>query len=140
MQRILVAVDGSAHALKGVRWAAELAQPLGLTVDLVYVSFPNLLPPTVYARIIADIEAAETAFAERVFAAAEASVKDLGVKCLRTRGTGGPAEIIADLSSAEGVWGVVIGAQGHNAFSRVMLGSVADRVVHICPKPVVVIR
>ena len=37
-------------------------------------------------------------------------------------------------------WGIVIGAKGHNALSRVMLGSVSDRLVHICAKPVLVIR
>ncbi len=138
MERILVAVDGSAHALKGVRWAANIARGLGLTLDLVYVSFPNLLPPTVYKKTIDDIDAAETEHAKKVFEEARKAAGD--VRVLETRGTGGPAEIIADLAAAEHVWGVVIGAKGHNAVSRVLLGSVADRLVHICPKPIVVVR
>ncbi len=40
----------------------------------------------------------------------------------------------------EGVWGVVVGAKGHNMASRVLLGSVADRLTHICSKPVTVVR
>lgn len=52
MNRILVAVDGSPHSLRGVRMAGVLAGPLKLAVDLVYVSFPNLLPPTVYEKTI----------------------------------------------------------------------------------------
>lgn len=140
MNRILVAVDGSPHSLKGVRWAGQMAKAMGMTVDLAYVSFPNLLPPTVYARTIKDIDAAETEHAEKVLKEAEQGIADLGVKCVHTRGTGGPAEVIADLAAADGVWGVVIGAKGHNPLSRVMLGSIADRLVHICPKPVVVIR
>lgn len=140
MKRILVAVDGSPHALKGVRWAAELAGPLGLTVDLVYVSLPNLLPPTVYAKTIAIIDQAETEHAQEVFAQARASIADLKVQVLETRGTGGPAEVMADLATADGVWGIVVGAKGHNALSRVMIGSITDRLVHISPKPVVVIR
>ena len=140
MKRILVAVDGSPHTLKGVRWAAELAGPLGLAVALVYVSFPNLLPPTVYAQTIADIEVAEAAHAAKVLREARESIADVKVQVLETRGTGGPAEVIADLAAADGVWGVVVGAKGHGAVSRVMLGSIADRLVHICPKPIVVIR
>jgi nucleotide-binding universal stress UspA family protein len=35
---------------------------------------------------------------------------------------------------------VVIGARGHNPLARVMLGSVADRLVHVCTKPVLVVR
>lgn len=138
MERILVAVDGSAHALKGVRWAANIARGLGLTLDLVYVSFPNLLPPTVYTKTIADIDAAETEHAKKVFEEARKAAGD--AKVLETRGTGTPAEVIADLAATESVWGVVIGAKGHNAVSRVLLGSVADRLVHICPKPIVVVR
>src|SRR5690606_24905692 len=133
-------IDGSPHALKGVKLAAQLAGPLGLAVDLVYVSLPNLLPPTVYKKTIEDIDAAETAHARSVFDAAKKSIAGASVQVLETRGTGGPAEVIADLAEQETVWGVVIGAKGHNAVSRVMLGSVADRLVHICPKPVIVVR
>src|SRR6478672_9994314 len=92
--RVLAAVDGSAPAMKGVRWAAKLSLELGHALDLVYVSLPNLLPRTVYERTIREMEAAETVHAEQVLADAERSVSDLGVKCLRTRGTGGPAEAI----------------------------------------------
>jgi nucleotide-binding universal stress UspA family protein len=54
--------------------------------------------------------------------------------------TGSPAEAIADLALEEHVWGVAIGAKGHGALGRVLLGSTADRLVHICHKPVLVVR
>lgn len=140
MNRILVAVDGSEHALKGVRWASKVAGPLNLAIELVYVSFPNLLPPTVYAKTIADIDQAETAHAEQVLKKAEEAVSEPKVKILQTRATGAPADVLAGLADADDVWGVVIGAKGHNAVSRVLLGSVADRLTHICSKPTVVVR
>ena len=140
MKRIMAAVDGSEPSLKGVRWAAELAKTMGGALELVYVSFPNLLPPTVYERTIKDIEEAETAHAHEVLSRAEQRIADLGLKVVKTRGTGGPADVLADLAGAEDVWGLVIGAKGHGAVSRALLGSIADRLVHICTKPVVVIR
>jgi hypothetical protein len=53
---------------------------------------------------------------------------------------GAPAEAIADHSRGEEVWAVVVGAKGHSAVGRVLLGSVADRLVHICNRPVLVVR
>ena len=117
-----------------------MAKPLNLTIELVYVSFPNLLPPTVYAKAISDLDHAETAHAEQVLKKAEQAVNDPQVKILQTRATGAPADVLADLAEADNVWGVVIGAKGHNAVSRVLLGSVADRLTHICSKPTVVVR
>jgi nucleotide-binding universal stress UspA family protein len=140
MKTVLAAVDGSAPSLKGVFHAAQLARALGAKLELVYVSFPNLLPPSVYAKALTQIEAAEAEWAKQVLDGAERSVADSGVECVKTRCTGGPAEEISDLAKRDDVWGVVIGAVGHNAFSRVMLGSVTDRLVHISPKPVLVIR
>jgi nucleotide-binding universal stress UspA family protein len=140
MKTVLAAVDGSTPALKGVSRAAQLAKALGAKLELVYVTFPNLLPPHVYAKTIAQIDAAETEWAKKLLDAAERSIADQGVECVKTRRTGAPAEAIADLAERDDVWGVVIGATGHNAVSRVMLGSVADRLVHICRKPVLVVR
>ena len=34
----------------------------------------------------------------------------------------------------------VVGHRGRNAVARALLGSVADRLVQICPKPVLVVR
>jgi nucleotide-binding universal stress UspA family protein len=140
MKTVIAAVDGSAPSLKGVAWAARLARALGAKVELVYVSFPNLLPPAVYAETLVKIEAAEAERAKKVFDASERAVADFDVECVKTRRTGGPAEEIATLAEREDIWGVVVGALGHNALSRMLLGSVADRLAHICPKPVAIIR
>ncbi|MBK7859888.1 MAG: universal stress protein [Archangiaceae bacterium] len=140
MKTVLVAVDGSEPALRGVVHAAEVARAVGATLELVYVSFPDLLPPQTYARLIAELKLAESRKAEQIFVAAERSIAEQGLRCARTHRTGGAAEEIATLAEREDVWAVVVGARGHNALSRVLLGSVADRLVHICPKPVLVVR
>jgi nucleotide-binding universal stress UspA family protein len=53
---------------------------------------------------------------------------------------GAPAETIADLAMDEGFDLVVVGNKGRGAVSRVLLGSVADRLTHICKRPVLVVR
>jgi nucleotide-binding universal stress UspA family protein len=137
---VLAACDGSEPSLKGVAFAAGLAKALGASLELVYVSFPSMLPMNVYATAVREIEAAELQHAKTVFDAAERSVADVGVAVKRTRLIGAPADAIADRAAAPDVWGVVIGARGHNAVTRVMLGSVADRLAHICPKPAIIVR
>ena len=139
MKTILVAVDGSEPSLKGVGMAAELARSLGARLELVYVIPPVLLPPTVYADTIKKIEEGATQHGQQLLLTASRAVPP-GVEHQTVLLNGAPAEALADLSLADRVWGLVIGARGHNAVSRVLLGSVADRLVHICKKPVLVVR
>ncbi|MCC6335388.1 MAG: universal stress protein [Myxococcales bacterium] len=140
MKTILVAVDGSERSLQGVRMAVDVAKGLGARLTLVYVLKPILLPPTAYAEAIQKVEEGNRLVAEDALNAGAKLVKDLGLPCETVMLHGGPAEAIADLAEDDNVWGVVIGAKGHNAVSRVMLGSIADRLVHVCKKPVLVVR
>lgn len=140
MQSILVAVDGSTHALKGVEAAAKLARVLPAALELVYVVPPVLLAPSVYPDAIAQVEEGNRQVAREVLDAAKKAVPLDGLQVDTVVANGAPAEALADLAQAERVWGVVIGAKGHSAVARVLLGSVTDRLVHICPKPVLVVR
>jgi len=137
---LLVAVDGSEPSLKGAQLAVELSTQLGLALQLVYVIPPVLLPPTVYADTIKKIDEGNVLHAKDVLAKALRVVTDLGGRAETVMVNGSPAEAIAELAKAEGVWAVVIGARGHGVIGRVLLGSVADRVLHICPRPVLVVR
>lgn len=140
MQSILVAVDGSPHSLKGVREAAQLARSLSARLELVNVLPPILLPPSVYAETITKVEEGNRQASGEILQAAKKVAAELGAEADTVMVTGSPAEALADLAQAERVWGVVIGAQGHGAVKRVLLGSITDRLVHICPKPVLVVR
>ncbi|MFZ5438601.1 MAG: universal stress protein [Myxococcota bacterium] len=140
MKSILVAVDGSTHSLKGVTQAAELARAIGAKVELVSVLPPILLSPSVYGEAVKKVEEGNRLAAEEILAKAKKAAADAGVEADTVMASGAPAEAIADLAQADRVWGVVIGAKGHSAVSRVLLGSVTDRLVHICSKPVLVIR
>jgi nucleotide-binding universal stress UspA family protein len=139
MQSILVAVDGSPHSLKGVQEASRIAKAIGARLELVYVLPPILLAEAAYADTIKKIDEGNRLEAERIFKDAKA-VADPAVSVDAVMLSGAPAEAIADAASAGRVWGVVIGAKGHSAVSRVLLGSVTDRLVHISTKPVLVVR
>jgi len=140
MKTVLVAVDGSEPSLKGVREAVPLAKSLDARLVLAHVIPPTLLPAAAYADTINKIEEAGQLHAEEVLKRAQAEVRRVGGEADTTTAHGAPAEALADLASAADVWGVVIGAKGRNAVARVLLGSVADRLVHICTKPVLIVR
>lgn len=140
MERILVGVDGSAHSLKGVREAAQLAKAMSAGLELVNVLPPVLLAPSVYAETIAKVEEGNRQAAHQILEAAKKVAAEVGVEADTVMVTGSPAEALADMALSERVWGVVIGAKGHGAVTRVLLGSITDRLVHICTKPVLVVR
>lgn len=141
MKTVLVAIDGSAHALAAVRQAAALAKALGgAQLELVHVVPPVLLPPTVYADAIRQLEETGLQRAHEVLDAAKVVAQNEGAVADGIVLHGAAAEELNELAKANRVWGVVVAARGHNALSRFMLGSVTDRLVHICEKPVLVVR
>lgn len=140
MKKILVAVDGSEPALHCVRMAAQLAHSTQAVLRLAYVSPPNLLPPHVYAEVIDKLDQQEKKFSAEILKAAASEAKALGAESEQITVTGAAAEALADLADDPSVWMVAVGSRGRGAVSRVLLGSVADRLVHVCRKPVLVVR
>jgi len=137
MKKILVAIDGSSAAIHAARTALELARTSGGEVTLAHVVPPVFVPPEVPFGATPFNEAAVKA-GERVL---EEASKELGAPNLkRVNLTGSPAERLADLADQEGYDLVVVGSKGRGAVSRVLVGSVTDRLVHICKKPVLVVR
>lgn len=145
-ERILVAVDGSEHATRAVQEAARMARATGAQLTLVHVESPVFaegmlaaagmpVDPLVY-------EALDRAQAERtrtLFEAATQTARQGGVEARTQVAHGHPAAVIVALAAAPDVRVVVTGARGHGAAARLMLGSVADRIVHTCLKPVLVV-
>jgi nucleotide-binding universal stress UspA family protein len=141
MKSILVAVDGSEHSNQGITEAAAIAKARGFTLELVNVLPPVLLAPGVYAEAIVKVEEGNREVATKILAAGRKVAQDAGIDAETVMLSGGsPAEAIAELAEAERVWGVVVGAKGHGAVARVLLGSVTDRLVHVLHKPVLVVR
>lgn len=140
MKTLLVAVDGSEPSKKGLAMGLELAKALDANIELVTVEPPILLPPNVYAETIDKLLEANRAHAKNILDDAAKTVEAAKIAVSKVQLQGPPAEAIADLAKADRIWGVVVGAKGHNAFARVLLGSVADRLMHLCTKPVLVVR
>lgn len=138
MRTVVVAVDGSETSLHGVRHAAELVKWISGKLELAYVSPPVLLPPATYSETIKKIEDAEDTHAKDVL---DLASKAAGIEAVRVHLRGPTAEALSDyVRNDDRFYCLVVTAKGHNAVSRMLLGSVSDRLVHICPKPVLVVR
>jgi nucleotide-binding universal stress UspA family protein len=140
MKRILAAIDGSDQSLKAAQMAADIALRFGAQLTLVHVVPKLLLPPDVYGLTLAEVEKEHRAYAEKLLQKAIAYLAEPGVDTTSTILYGTPAESIAEEAAAPDVGMVVVGSRGHGAVARMFLGSVSDRIVHISPKPVLVVR
>ncbi len=72
--------------------------------------------------------------------AAETQASNHGVEISTATETGTPAETIVGYADEQGVDLVVIGSRGNTGAKRLLLGSVAERVVRRSPTPVTVVR
>jgi nucleotide-binding universal stress UspA family protein len=140
MKRILVAVDGSDPSLKAARMAADIALRFGARLTLVHVVPKLLLPPDVYGLTIAEVEKEHRTYADRLLERAVEEIEEPSIAVDTSVLYGAPAEAIAEAGAAADVGMIVIGSRGHGAVARVFLGSVSDRLVHISPKPVLVVH
>jgi len=142
VKRILVGVDGSGEAAAAVDKAAELAGAAGAQVLLAYV-VPRHPPPGPDAY--APEEQIREEKLEHSYAAA--MLREMEMRCIARHVpvdsatlTGSIAASLADLAGSGGFDLVVVGHRGRGGVRRALLGSVADRLVQISPRPVLVVR
>lgn len=138
MKKILVAVDGSKPSLHAARMGLELAQAMGAKLTVAYSVPPMALPGEVPFTVVNDVVKAEVARGKQLLAEV---LKELGPGNATSLELEGPAaERLAEVAEQDGFDLVVVGSRGRNAVARIFLGSVADRLVHICKRPVLVVR
>jgi nucleotide-binding universal stress UspA family protein len=138
MKKILAAIDGTEASLHALHDAEELARELNAELTLVYVAPPVTMPIEFSATPSSWLGESARLRGEQLLGAAQRQLHGLEVKTANLRGP--PADTIAQLADAENFDLVVVGNEARGAFSRMLLGSVADRLVHVCQRPVLVVR
>lgn len=128
----LVAVDGSAHSLRATGEAIRLARELrSAALHLVHI------------HSWMSKEAAEAELVRRGWAAtagARAQLDAAGLPWSLHVALGECAEQIVAIASRLGCHGIVIGSRGLGATQSLLVGSVAQQVIHLSPIPVLVVR
>jgi nucleotide-binding universal stress UspA family protein len=143
--KILIAVDGSPPALRGVRFAARLVGSIpGRSITLLYVrpSHTGAVVSLGAPGLLDEAQLQETvAAAERELLAEASSVlAESGLQAERMIETGQAAPAICKVA-ADGAFDlIVVGSRGHGELKSLLLGSTSDTVIHTAPCPVLVVR
>jgi len=145
-KRILVPVDGSATSELALREATSLAKEQDAAVRLAHViddSFGYAVLDT--PRQIADAQAQLREAGERVLADAAALARAVGVEPdAKLVVIDAPGQHIYDAIEKEAErWGadlIVIGTHGRRGFRHLLLGSVAEGLIRVTTRPVLLIR
>jgi nucleotide-binding universal stress UspA family protein len=142
MKRIVVGIDGSELGWSALDRAAELARATGASLQIAHISPPAPSPFAAedYAAAAAGWMAAQETYAHGLLREAVSRVKDSRLEVEPVIKLGTPAEALAELAQASEVTMAVVGHRGRNLAARLFVGSVADRLVQICSKPVLVVR
>lgn len=144
-KHILLATDGSAIAERAAAFAVDLARVHGAKLTALYVVDPYPFigigesnPHGFQAYMSAAQECAAHAHA-RIKALCETEGAAVQVTPLTVEDAAAYRGIV-DAASSESADLVVVGSHGRTGLSRVILGSVAARVVAEAPVPVLVVR
>jgi nucleotide-binding universal stress UspA family protein len=143
-QRILVPVDGSETAKRGLEEALRLSEALGASLRLVHIvdDTPLALNPETgiaAAPLVADFAEAGKQIVEeaRAFASAQGAQVDTA---LYENFTGRVAERILEDARKSGAELIVMGTHGRRGIRHAVLGSDAEAVVRGAHIPVLLVR
>jgi len=139
LRRIVVATDLSRASVPAEKVAAELAQVQHTEVVLLHCVVPleatSLLTATEVTSFLEEQErAVEAAIARRVLQLGKRNVR---IKSLVVTASAAPG--IVDTARKLSADLIVVGTHGRTGLSRLMIGSVAERVVRTAPCPVLTV-
>jgi nucleotide-binding universal stress UspA family protein len=137
-RRILHANDGSDHAFHALSLALSIAKENDAELHMVSVEEIPYLPETI------EEVREETGVAARRFHAvlnrSRAMAEESHVNLKTHVVAGHPVRDIVNLAGDLKAELLVVGATGHSELYNRMIGSRADRIVHLAPCPVLVVK
>lgn len=137
-QQVVVGIDGSDGARAALRFACSHASATGESVLAVhaYRTWSLPVPDTSwFHRTAGGQDEAEQLLAETT-EAVRADFEDIDLTTVAVAAS--PDRLLLDLSAVSSL--VVVGSRGRDAFAEMLLGSVAQEVLHRAECPVVVVR
>ncbi|MDQ0049364.1 universal stress protein [Paenibacillus polymyxa] len=138
-KQILVAIDGSEHAMKALETAKTLSKQLQgnphLTVLHVNPALSMNEPP-----IGVDVDERIEEEGRHILEPASDYLKDADIPCRMLAGHGNPASVICEIADQEKVDLIIMGTRGKGLVSEMILGSVSHHVIQHAPCPVLTVK
>ncbi len=140
IDRVLVALDGSSLSEQILPHAADLARLLGATVELFSVVTPAMVSGGAFG-LQPGAAPGETIAGAQAYLRRLADTLGSGLK-VETHATaaGEPAAAICAAAGVRGAGLLALATHGRSGMSRLVAGSVAERVVHNTFLPVLLLR
>ena len=141
-KRILIATDGSEKSKAAAEEGMELAKALGAQVIAL-----NVVNEVIIASAVRQLGSERKDVESRLKTAGDKAVEELkamgakmGVSVDTIVRIGAPANAIIDTSGAEKADLIVIGSHGESGATKLLIGSVAQKVLYWATIPVLVVR
>jgi nucleotide-binding universal stress UspA family protein len=144
-QRILVPIDGSATAARGLAEAVALGRLTGARLQLVHVidELSFALAASEGLTLSGDLLGLLREAGAAILADAQATVRAAGLEVetvLKDGLAGRVADLVLDQASAWGAELLVLGTHGRRGIGRLFMGSDAESIVRQAAMPVLLIR
>ena len=137
--KILLAVDGSEHALHAARKAAELARTMKPSEFRIVVSYDTIPLYLGEPNLQFAIDGRKSD-AEGILNRAVKEVGDIPCEIHTEIIEGNAAEAIIGVASTRGSDIIVMGSRGLGRLAGLLLGSTSQKVVAHAPCPVLIVR
>lgn len=143
-RKILFATDFSTCSARAKELATEFKNTFGCHLDVVHVYDPSaLVMPVPYNSLPGVDQWVDNhfdIFRKQGREALEALGAELGDGCSAVFLEGQPGPTLVEYAKAQSIDLMVIGTHGHRGFQRLLMGSVAEYLMHHAPCPVLVAK
>ncbi|WP_457654613.1 universal stress protein [Rhodocaloribacter sp.] len=143
VRRILVPIDFSSAGAPALGWAETLASSYGARLVLLHVleDFTPMEPYEVaFSNLIDEVLPQLEAHAREALERTAASLAGKGFEAETHVEHGRPADGILDFAAGHDVGLIVMASHGRTGLERLLLGSVAARVMRSAPCPVLIVK
>ncbi len=136
MAKILMATDGSEHAVKVADAAILLANALGAEISVITVTPVSHMAPDLVALYQEQMEQG----AREILEEAKSYFAARGLEVETIHKVGHPASVICETAEKGGFDLIVLGSRGLGKIKELLLGSVSNRVAHNARTSVYIVK
>jgi len=143
VSKVLVGIDGSDHSFRAAQYALEISKKYGaklIAVTVTYMPAKSRMSQQEAIEVgagLSEMDKAKTWFESFTQSARENKI-DLKTELVNSQR---PVDyVILEYAEKEGIDLIVIGTRGRSGLSKIVLGSVASRIVTYSHVPLLVVK
>jgi nucleotide-binding universal stress UspA family protein len=140
IKKILIPTDGSDYGMRAAEYGISIAKMLDAQIMVVYVIDDVVLDQISTVTERGDAEQELKQDGQRHINYVIGLAKKEGVKAASLLAKGRPFDQIVHLAKEQNMDLIVMGTYGLKGAERILIGSVAERVIEYSPCPVLVVK